>query len=134
MTNTTLTIPPEIAPTVHRGAINELGFAAEVIAALCEPSRDKPDGEYEAAFESTFEHFVAAYRLLTDIGPRLAESPVAVKVNLVTHLWILLRVMGGQRRADIELAIDMDPAEQNAAARRVRILEELINAVAAEYE
>ena|ERR1700730_8616008 len=133
MTSTTLIVPAEIVPTVHRGALNELSFAAEVIEALCEPSSDKPDGECEETFESTFEHFVAAYGLLTDIGYNLPEHPTAVKINLVMHLWILLRVMGGQRRADIELAVDMDPAEQSAAARRVRVLEELKNAVAAEY-
>jgi hypothetical protein len=81
-----------------------------------------------------FEHFAAAYGLLSDIGYRLPDPPVAVSVNLVKHLWILLRVMAGQRRADAELAADMTPAEQSAASRRVRILDTLINAVAAEHE
>jgi hypothetical protein len=134
VTRTTLTVPAEIVPTVYRGALNELSFAAEVIGALCEPSSEKPDGEYEETFESTFEHFVAAYGLLTDIGYRLPDPPVAVGVNLVKHLWILLRVMGGQRQADIELAADMTPSEQSAATHRVHILDTLINAVATEYE
>jgi hypothetical protein len=131
---TTLTVPPEIVPTVHRGALNELEDAAKAIEGLCDPPNETRQDEYKDTFESTFEHFVAAYSLLTDIGHRLPDPPVAVNVNLVKHLWILLRVMGGQRRADIEMEADMDPAEQSAATRRIRILDTLINAVAAEYE
>jgi hypothetical protein len=123
-------LPPEIVPTVHRGALNELGFAAEAIVDLCEPRGGEPNGTYE----SSFAHLAAAHGLLVEIGYTIPETPVAVEVDLVKHLWILLRVMGGQRRADIELAVDMDPAEQSAATRRVRVLEQLINAVAAEYE
>lgn len=128
MASITLTVPPEIVPTVQRGALNEVELAAEAILALCDPHSEEP----ESAFVTAFAQLNAAGGFLAEVGYTLPQPPVAVEVNLIKHLWMFLRVIVGQRRADMELAEDRNPAEQGAADHRIRVLEELISAVAAD--
>lgn len=118
---TSLTLRAEIGPTVQKGALIELELASHEILTFSESPCEATRDEYEA----TYPYLKAALALLSEIGYP-SDPPVDVEVDLTKHLWMLMRTLKGQQRADMELMDDRDPDERPAAKRRIQLLGELI--------
>lgn len=111
----------EIAPTVQKGALIELELASHEVSTLSESPGEATRDEYEA----TYPYLMAALAFLSEIGYP-SDPPADVEVDLTKHLWLLMRTLKGQQRADMELMDDRHPDEQPVAKRRIQLLGELI--------
>ncbi|HEV3072113.1 MAG TPA: hypothetical protein VGY76_11900 [Solirubrobacteraceae bacterium] len=117
----------EIAPTVQKGALIELELASHEISTLSESPSEATRDEYEA----TYPYLMAALAFLSDVGYP-SDPPVDVEVDLTRHLWMLIRTLKSQQRANMELMDDRDPDERPAAKRQIQLLGELIKAALCE--
>jgi len=128
VTGTTLTLLAEIVPTVHKGALVELELPVQQLSMMCE----SPDEPVRSEYEAVYPHLGAAQAFLGEVGYPTSEPSSDIQVDLTKHLWILLRVLRGQQRADIEFMDHMDAEEQRAATHRIQLLHELIRAAVCE--